>query len=517
MSKKPQKGSENQEKVLTRYDLKMKRREEQKKKEARNKKLATAVGILFIVGLAALAASFPIRNYLTVHGTYVKVGGQKVSQVEFDYNYNLVKNNYLSANSAYLGYFGLDLTGDLSTQMYSDTLSWQDYFEQMAADNLVRSQAMLNEMAAAGFTYDPAEEYEEYEASLKQAASEEGVTVGRYVKELFGPYATLGRIRSFVEKGICTSAYYRSIQESKEPSQEEIQAYYQENVDDFDSVDYRMLTVEAQLPTEPTELADPVEENGSVSDADGEETAYQPSEAEIAAAMEEADKEAQELLKTVAEDGELSENRKKASVISALREWLFDSARKPGDTTVIANDVAHSYYVVAFEKRYLDETPTADVRIIMPDGVDGQGILDEWSAGEATEESFAALADQYNGLLASSGAEGGLFEAQTEDSVPAEVGGWLFEESRAVGDTTVITSSEDAATYVLYFAGWNDAEWKLDIQSLLTSERMSDYMDEITAGLSVEDPKGHLNYLKVQAQEQETVSEGDAGGDVSAE
>lgn len=51
------------------------------------------------------------------------VNGEAVNKVEFDYQYNLTKNNYIVQHGSYLTYFGLDTSKDLSTQMYSDTLT----------------------------------------------------------------------------------------------------------------------------------------------------------------------------------------------------------------------------------------------------------------------------------------------------------------------------------------------------------------------------------------------------------
>ena len=125
--KKKQESTESQKKVVTRYDLKMQRRAEQKKKEEREKKITTVVGILLVAGLVCLVASFPIRTWVTVHGTYITVGDENVSRVEYDYNYNLVLNSYLSQNYYLLSLLGLNLSGDLSQQMFSDTLTWKDF------------------------------------------------------------------------------------------------------------------------------------------------------------------------------------------------------------------------------------------------------------------------------------------------------------------------------------------------------------------------------------------------------
>lgn len=500
--KKKQETTESREKVLTRYDLKVQRRAEQKRKDERDKKIAAAVGIVLLAALVCLLASFPIRNWLTVHGTYIVVAGENVSKVEFDYNYNLTLNNYLNSEEAYyMAYFGVDLTGDLSQQMYSDTLTWKDYIEQLAVDNLLRNKALTREMKAAGFNYDTGADYQEYEKNMRQAASNAGMTLDAYVREVFGPYATMSRIENYVKQGFAAAAYYDSVAESREPGDGEIWAYYEENKDTYDSVDYRLITVDAELPTEPTELADPVEETEDVEEAeDDEETAYEPSEAEIEAAMAIAKIEAQSQLKNLAADGELHENLQKTSVTYLLQDWLFDETRKSGDTTVIEDNANYRYYAVEFVDRYLDSTPSANLRIIMADSGNGQAALDEWQAGDATEESFAALVDQYSSSSYSQ-PDGGLYEGMLSSSMPQEMADWTSDSSCRPGDTTVISSEDTGIDFVIYYVGEGDPSWKLSISSILLSETMTEYMDQIIEGLEVEDPHNNLYYLEVQAQE----------------
>ena len=95
----------------------MQEREAAKKKAEKEDRISKITGIVIVAALFCLVASFPIRSYLTINGTYIEVAGEKVSRVEFDYNYNLMKNNYLSQYSYYLSMFGIDLSGDLSTQV----------------------------------------------------------------------------------------------------------------------------------------------------------------------------------------------------------------------------------------------------------------------------------------------------------------------------------------------------------------------------------------------------------------
>ena len=499
---------QTEQKVMTKYDRKVQKRKEEKEKEKKEERISTAIGIVVLVALVCLVASFPIRTYLATHETYVVVNGEAVNKVEFDYQYNLTKNNYITQYGSYLTYFGLDTSKDLSTQMYSDTLTWQDYFEQNAVESLKQNKALMAEAKAAGFTYDTTDEYNTFKETIKTSAASAGISEKEYVRSIYGSYATMGRIEEYVKNDMVMNAYYQKLQEDNAPSDDEIQSYYEENKATYDSVDYRLTTIEADLPTEPTELADPVEEtaadttgttDGTAATDSTQDTAYQPSDAEIAKAMEDAKVLADDAEQTVAKDGEAHENEKKSSVNYLISDWLFDDARKAGDTTVITNDNSHCYYAVAFEKRYLDETPSADVRVIIPtEDKTGEEILEEWKNGAATEDSFAELCKKYT-QDTSAVENGGLFEQVTKTGMTEELSNWIFDTSRQAGDTVAITVSD--TTYVLYYIGQDQPEWKINIKNTLVSDTMSQHMQDISADVTVEDPKGKLNYLKVQAEE----------------
>ena len=258
----------------------------------------------------------------------------------------------------------------------------------------------------------------------------------------------------------------------------------------------------AELPTETTELADPVEETDTTdttTSTDTEDTTYEPSEAEIEFAMKLAHNEAEEALTTVATEGDLHENEKSSEVLSLIREWLFDSERTAGDSTIIENTSSHLYYVLEFEDRYLDQAPTVDARIItltQDSTADANALLEEWKNGAATEDSFAALADSQGASV-----EGGLYEALTSSGMDANLSAWMFDSARVAGDTTAIVGGEGENSYVAYYVGTNKPEWSQNIKTTLLSTTMSEYLDEISKDYPVEDPKGNLNYLKVQAAE----------------
>ena len=246
---KNEKVTENKEqteqKVMTKYDRKVQKRKEEKEKEKKEERISTAIGIVVLVALVCLVASFPIRTYLATHETYVVVNGEAVNKVEFDYQYNLTKNNYITQYGSYLTYFGLDTSKDLSTQMYSDTLTWQDYFEQNAVESLKQNKALMAEAKAAGFTYDTTDEYNTFKETIKTSAASAGISEKEYVRSIYGSYATMGRIEEYVKNDMVMNAYYQKLQEDNAPSDDEIQSYYEENKATYDSVDYRLTTIEA--------------------------------------------------------------------------------------------------------------------------------------------------------------------------------------------------------------------------------------------------------------------------------
>ena len=120
------------------------------------------------------------------------------------------------------------------------------------------------------------------------------------------------------------------------------------------------------------------------------------------------------------------------------------------------------------------DTRSVDVRhiLVFPEGADNstirtetfsdeawaagekqaQEILDAWLAGEKTEESFAALANEKSADPGSN-TNGGLYtEVMQGDMVP-EFDAWCFDEARQVGDYAIVRTS--LGFHIMYFSGSN--------------------------------------------------------------
>ena len=108
-----------------------------------------------------------------------------------------------------------------------------------------------------------------------------------------------------------------------------------------------------------------------------------------------------------------------------------------------------------------------------------QAILDTWTAGEATEESFAALANQHS-EDGGSNTTGGLYEAVTNDGtyVP-EFEAWCVAEGRQVGDTGIVKTTY--GYHVMYCSAIHEAWYQYALQSLvqeLYAQQMDQYAEK---------------------------------------
>lgn len=485
-NKKTAENGSEKEKIVTKYDLKMQRRKEEKEKERKRRQIGKAAGIVVVVALVAFVLSFPVRTYLATHETYVTINGEDVTKAEFDYNYNVVVNDYINQYGDYLGWFALDVTRDFSQQMYSDTLSWKDYFEQMTVDNMKRTKGLKAEADAAGYEFDTAGEVEEFKNAVKDAAKELGVSTNNYIRQLYGSYATLDGVSAYIAESARVNAYYQHLSEGMAATDEEIANYYKEHMEDYDSVDFYMEIFNAEINSEA------------------------PTDEEITAAMEAAYDLADAARASLKQTGEERTNARKSEVSYIISNWLFDANRKSGDTTVIPDTNNQLYYALRFESRYLNENPTADVRAIVSPELDGQAVLDEWKAGEATEDGFEKLSDKYSND-ADVFASGALFTNLTADGVNDDLAEWIFADDRKPGDTSFI-ASEDGYTYVMYYVAQGKPAWQAEIADILLMNAQTEYMNALAERVTVEDKNGKLHYLKVQAEEDSAEPAGDADG-----
>ncbi|MBO7356225.1 MAG: hypothetical protein ILP17_05940 [Lachnospiraceae bacterium] len=474
--------------VKTHYDKKMEQRARDRKREKREQRAWKITGIVIIAAICAFILSFPIRKYLAIHETICTIGGHDVSRVEFDYNYNMIKNSYMNSYGQYLSYYGMD-SEHIEDEMYDGSLTFRDYFEKEAVERIKQTIALKEELEREGFTADISSDYQSYVDTMKENADAAGISVGELYTQSLGIYATPRRLEPFVRESLLVSKFTDSKQLAFAPDDAAIDARYAEDADEYDLFDYRLTRIDAELPTAPTELAD---EGAAVA----EDGSYTPSEAEVEAAMKEAKKLADDAEAKVLQDGDLHEGETSASVVYQIRNWLLDSSRKNGDTTVVESDTINCYYVVGFIGRYVDQEDTISLRIISTSEDNGAAIVSEYNAAGSTEEAFIDLVSRYSD---SDNGNGGLYEGLSGAELPGDISTWMTDSARKMGDVTYYYDESISLTYVCYYVGGGKPSWYYNIKNLIASETMEDYLSGLTADMTVADPKGNLEYIALEA------------------
>ena len=252
------------------------------------------------------------------------------------------------------------------------------------------------------------------------------------------------------------------------------------------------------------------------STTDEEGNTVEPTEEESAAALEAAQEAAKTVLDGFKAGGDLEDlaaendgtyNKNESGNYSAgsvTSEWLYDSARKSGDADTLEDGTV--LYVVVFHDRFRDENPTIDIRhILVPlasgsiaEGEEGyedeqarlksdahakaEELLAQWQSGEATEDSFAALAMKES--ADGSKYDGGLYTEVYQGQMVTEFNDWCFDSTRQPGDTAVVDTQY--GSHVMYFSGVNMDRWQSQAASNLRSEAYAAWEEDLTANLTIQ-------------------------------
>ena len=107
-----------------------------------------------------------------------------------------------------------------------------------------------------------------------------------------------------------------------------------------------------------------------------------------------------------------------------------------------------------------------------------QAILDQWLAGDATEESFAALAGEHT-QDPGSASTGGLYTQVYEGQMVANFNDWCFDPARQVGDYGIVET--EFGYHIMFYSG-EDFLWtktvEQDVISSKTNEMVQDALDK---------------------------------------
>ena len=188
-----------------------------------------------------------------------------------------------------------------------------------------------------------------------------------------------------------------------------------------------------------------------------------------------------------------------------LELYMFSSGYYNQVTSSFApTDAEIEAFFNAHEAEYADNgldktTKTVDVRhiLILPEGAtvenvtteafsdeawaageqQAQELLDGWLAGDKTEDSFAALANEHS-ADAGSNTNGGLYSGVTQGQMVEAFDAWCFDGSRQPGDYGIVKTN--FGYHIMYFVN-SQTLWQSQAKSDLLTQMSNDFVDEARA------------------------------------
>lgn len=338
-----------------------------------------------------------------------------------------------------------DLTADLTQQIYDEETgkTYHQYFLEMAVNNWQEIMLMYDLAAKAG--YELPESYQEQLDSMEEDLEYyvyvytyyygyDLSTVDDLIKMQFGPGCDYQAYYDYTYNYYYGALYWTDEVENFEVTEDDINNYFTENeeslANDYDIsvtkdfgnlVDIRNILVNVITKEEEAE--------------DGTKTTVEDWDATLAKAQE---------IYNEWLAGEMTEE----SYIALVEKYSEDEGSK----------TAGGLYT----DLYRDSMSAVDVRhiLVFPEGATAdtitsqewseeawayaqnkaQQILDQWLAGEMTEESFVALANEHSDDNKGEVTNGGLYEDVYVGEMVEEFEDWCFDDSRVAGDYGIIRS-----------------------------------------------------------------------------
>lgn len=532
---------QNRQAASGQADPKTAREAQQRREEKRTNLL---YGVIAAAVLVAVIASFVWRSdFIPKTTTAATIDGEKYTAAEVEYYYQTAYRNFVtnSQYSYFLSYLGLNTNATLKSQSINSTaaamlgielpdadaesaeadsdadplaptgMTWHDYFLDEALDNMRVIQAALKAAEAEGFQYPAGvqAQYDDNMDALKAVAAASGISVSQYLKGNFGAGVTEKVYGEQLMRVLRYSAYADAYQDSLTYSDSELEETYNADRNTYDHVSYEVVSFSG----------------AAESTTDDEGNTVEPTEEEAAAALEAAQDLAQTVLDGFQDGGDLEELANENdgtysknengtySAGSVMSEWLYDSARKSGDASTLADGTVQ--YVVVFHDRFRDENPTIDIRhILVPlgsgsiaEGEEGyedqqaqlkadahakaEELLAQWQSGEATEDSFAALALKES--ADGSKYDGGLYTEVYQGRMVTEFNDWCFDTARQSGDTGVVDTQY--GSHVMYFSGVNAARWQTQVAANLRTEAYTAWEEDLVKDVTVQRSESGLKHI----------------------
>ena len=494
------------EQIAAGTDRRSNARAEEQKKQRKSTITYAIVGIVVVLFVAAVL--FYNSAFMVRHTTAVTIDGQDYSAAQLNYYYSTSYMNFYSAYSNYITiFFQPDQSLADQTCSFDQSMSWRDYFLDTATHDMAQIQMLNDQAEAAGFTLSEEQQanYDVQMEELHTAWEDLGYSnLQQYLNLNFGKGVDEEMVRQEMYKASVAAAFSDYQHDSYEYSDQELDDYYAEHADELDVIDYAYYSMPAPTPeateepaetedAEATEEPEPTDEpeaagedeeaaedETEAEEVEEEEPVYTPSEdaVAIAEAVDGQDEDAfADYLDKEKDGAEPTHQTMPGSQLSeTYSEWLLDAEREPGDAAAFATESTE--YIVMFLGRDTNDYPAVNFRhvLIEAEDTDGDGafseeeidaakeeaesVYDEWKDGDATEDSFAEIANDHSDDTGSN-TIGGLYEHVAKGDMVEPINDWIFDAARKAGDTTVVSydGSNYTGTHVVYFVGDDDMSY----------------------------------------------------------
>lgn len=456
-------------------------------------------------------------------------------------------NNYYNSNLQYATYLGLDVTKSLKDQYYdsSNTITWYDYFMNMTKQYLTQLFVLSEAAKAENITLDDKdmESVDTTVNSIKSAAESAGMKLDEYITKNFGEGVNETNIRQYLEMTALANKYYDKLYESYKYTDEDYENYYSENKTSYlfaDFLRFKFSFANNNADTSTGASSAPAVDK----DVKDKAKAYADSLAKCKTAKEfkafikkyyednknllpvqEGEKLTdEEIAKLIDDQVDAAQIKKYAyEVTSQDGKWVFDVSREASDIASLESDTAYTVIMVT-KPAYRDESFYKKVRhiLITPKSFGGneanarkkaEEIYDEWKKGDATEESFAALAERYSEDPGSK-SNGGLYDQVGEGDMVAEFNDWLFDANRKVGDSGIVKTTY--GYHIMYFSGNGDMVWKKSVDTVMRKNQYNEDYAKLAEKYAVTFDDVYLNTIEESEMVNETSEESSTATDESS-
>ena len=481
-------------------------KEAQEKKKSNLRWTLGTIAVVLVVVLVLL-----LNSGLVSKATAFTVGSKSYSTADVNYRYANQYYNFANQYGSYASVFGLDTSSgirglDKQSCPMMENGTWKDYFLDAAKHEMIHATALGQYAADNGIKLDDSD-YAQIDSAfdgLEEQAKSYGYANGdKMLAANYGTGVNQKLVRAAYEESLLASHAAEALTNSFSYTDDEIEAQYQSYEGTRDFFDYAYCYVSA--------------ERVETTDADGN-TSSDVTDETIAAASEKAsaiadtykkaagDSPAMRLINAAASEDETGSQQTHVQGSSVpASDWMLDASRKNGDVTVYPD--ASGCYVVVFLSRDDNHYNTANVRhILVKAEADADGnytdeakaaakaraeeILAEYESGAKTEDSFAALANEYSEDTGSN-TNGGLYENVAKGEMVQEFNDFCFD-SHKPGDTDIVygESGSYAGYHVMYYVGEGKPYSTVIAESDLRNAAAEAWLEEAEAANPAKDGFG---------------------------